>query len=86
MILSRWDDSVLGETFVTFRATWAVIGLILAIAAGLGAPARADGDDPSYLVFGVGYFDINRQTDEAVDFRLEYRLLNIIATAARSWL
>ncbi len=75
MILSRRDDSVLGETFVTFRATWAVIGLILAIAAGLGAPApaRADGDDPSYLVFGVGYFDINRQTDEAVDFRLEYR-------------
>ncbi len=58
---------------MALRATWAVIGLILAIAASLGAPARAGGGDPSYLVFGAGYFDINRRDDEAVDFRLEYR-------------
>jgi hypothetical protein len=56
-----------------YRTTWAVIGLILATAASLGAPARADGGDPSYLVFGAGYFDINLRDDEAVDFRLEYR-------------
>jgi hypothetical protein len=73
MILSRRDDSFSEGTFVAFRATWATIGLILAFAASLGAPARADGGDPSYLVFGVGYFDINRRDDEAVDFRLEYR-------------
>ena len=58
---------------MTFRATWAAIGLILIFAASLGAPARADGDDPSYLVFGVGYYDVNRQDDDAADFRLEYR-------------
>jgi len=58
---------------VTFRATWAAIGLILAFAANLGAPARADGGDPSYLVFGAGYYDIVKQDDEAADFRLEYR-------------
>ena len=73
MILRQRDNSVSGETFVMFRATWAVIGLILATAASLGAPARADGGDPSYLVFGAGYFDVNGQDDEAVDFRLEYR-------------
>ncbi len=73
MILSRRDDSVSGETFVTFRATWTVIGLILAFAVSLGAPARADGGDPGYLVFGVGYFDINKQDNAAADFRLEYR-------------
>ena len=58
---------------MTFRAAWAAIGLILAFAANLGAPARADGGDPSYLVFGAGYYDIINQDDEAADFRLEYR-------------
>ena len=75
MILSWRDSSVSGRLFVAFRATWAGIGLILAFAAGLGAPApaRADGGGPSCLVFGAGYFDINGQDDEAADFRLEYR-------------
>ncbi len=60
---------------MTTRATWAAIGLILAVAAHLGAaaPARADGDDPSFLVFGLGYYDMNKQDDTAADFRLEYR-------------
>ncbi len=58
---------------MTFRATWAAIGLILVFAASLGAPARAQADDPSYLTFGVGYYDVNSQDDDAADFRLEYR-------------
>jgi hypothetical protein len=64
-----------GESFVTLRAAWTVIGLALVIAAGLGAaaPARADGDDPSFLVFGLGYYDVNKQNNSAADFRLEYR-------------
>jgi hypothetical protein len=70
---------------VTLRTTWAGFGPILAFAATLGAaslgaatlgaatPARADGDDPSFLAFGLGYYDVNKQNDTAADFRLEYR-------------
>ncbi len=50
-------------------------GLFLVLAAVAGAPgrARADADDPAFVSLGLGYYDINRQTNEAVDFRLEYR-------------
>ncbi|MHA1151850.1 MAG: acyloxyacyl hydrolase [Alphaproteobacteria bacterium] len=65
---------------MTLRATWAGFGLVLAFAASLGAaslgaaaPARADSDDPSFLTFGLGYYDITKQNDSAADFRLEYR-------------
>jgi len=34
-------------------------------------PARAD--DPSFLTFGVGAFDFNRQKDDGAEFRLDYR-------------
>ncbi len=80
MMLKRRDDFASGDFLVTARATWTAIGPILALAASLGAaslgaaaPARADGDDPSFLVFGLGYYDMNKQDDTAVDFRLEYR-------------
>ncbi len=48
--------------------------LVLAAVAG-GAPARAgaDADDPAFVSLGLGYYDINQRTDEAIDFRLEYR-------------
>ena len=65
---------------MTARATWAAISLTLTFAASLGAaslgaaaPARADGDDPSFLAFGLGAYDMNKQDNTAVDFRLEYR-------------
>ncbi len=65
---------------MTARATWAAFGLILAFAASLGAaslgaaaPAHAEGDDPSFLAVGLGYYDVNKQDDSAADFRLEYR-------------
>ncbi len=80
MMLKRRDDFASGDFLVTARATWTAIGPILALTASLGAaslgaaaPARADGDDPSFLVFGLGYYDMNKQDDTAVDFRLEYR-------------
>jgi hypothetical protein len=48
------------------------LGAMIALA--LAAPAaRADEDGPSYLTFGLGYFDVNKQDDDAADFRLEYR-------------
>ena len=60
---------------MSLRAIWAASSLILVFAAGLSAaaPARADSDDPSFLVFGAGYYDINKQDNTAADFRLEYR-------------
>ncbi len=47
--------------------------LLLVLAAVAGAPGRARADDPALVSLGLGYYDINRQSDEAVDFRLEYR-------------
>ncbi len=64
---------------MNLRATWAGFGPILAFAASLGAaslgaaaPARAEGD-PSFLAFGLGYYDVNKRENSAADFRLEYR-------------
>ena len=54
------------------RSITAAAGAAFALA--LAAPAaRADEDGPSYLTLGVGYFDVNKQDDDAADFRLEYR-------------
>jgi len=36
-------------------------------------PADARADDPDFLSFGAGYFDVNRQKDQGGEFRLEYR-------------
>ncbi|MBM3565461.1 MAG: acyloxyacyl hydrolase [Alphaproteobacteria bacterium] len=35
------------------------------------APARAD--DPAFVTLAAGWFDVNRQKNEAAEFRLEYR-------------
>ena len=48
----------------------AVFGLVLATAAGRAGPAVAD--DPPFLAFGVGAFDI-LDDETAADFRVEYR-------------
>ncbi len=48
-------------------------GMLLVLAAVAGAPGRARADDPAFVSLGLGYHDINRRDDEAVDFRLEYR-------------
>ncbi len=47
--------------------------LLLVLAAVAGAPGRARADDPAFVSLGLGYYDVNRQIDEAADFRLEYR-------------
>ena len=52
---------------------------MLALMVAVAPPAfAADGiigiaKDPAYMTFSGGYFDINRQKDEAVEFALEYR-------------
>jgi len=43
---------------------------LLTMAAPGGAQAE---EDPDYLSLGVGLFDWNRQKDEAIEFRVEYR-------------
>ena len=63
----------MGESSVITRTILAGFGLILACAASLGAAAPAQAQDPSFLTFGDGYYDINKQDDTAADFRLEYR-------------
>ena len=45
----------------------------MALAIAAGAPGGVRADDPSFLTLGLGYFDMNKQDNEAVDFRLEYR-------------
>lgn len=39
----------------------------------LAAPGTAVADDPDFLTFAVGYFDIVQDKDQAVEFRAEYR-------------
>ena len=51
---------------ITFAVFLVVSGLSFS-----SAPAQAD--DPGFLTFGVGAFDFNRQKDEGVEFRLDYR-------------
>lgn len=36
-----------------------------------GVDARAE-DDPAFITFGAGWFDMNKRDDEAGEFRLEY--------------
>lgn len=52
-----------------FRPT--VILAAAGIALFLGAPARAD--DPDFITIAGGWFDMNRQKNDAGEFRLEYR-------------
>ena len=59
-----------GAGFVFQRITLAAF-LVLSAAAFSSVPAKAD--DPSFLTIGVGAFDFNRQKDEGVEFRLDYR-------------
>lgn len=45
--------------------------LVAGLMAALPLPAAAD--DPDFLTVGIGWYDINRQVDEATSFRAEYR-------------
>lgn len=53
------------------RLTFTAIALVTASIAGTSTPAVAD--DPAYLSMGVGTYDWNRQKDEGVEVRVEYR-------------
>ena len=39
----------------------------------LAAPGTAAADDPDFLTFGIGYYDVLQTKHEAVEFRAEYR-------------
>lgn len=48
------------------------VGLLLIGAAAMGS-VQARADDPAFLSFGLGWYDMNRQVDEATSFRVEFR-------------
>ena len=48
-----------------------VIIVVVFLGAFSFAPAKAD--DPSFLTSGVGLFDFNREKDEGLEFRFDYR-------------
>lgn len=55
-----------------------VLSMMMAAALWCAAPAAraADnngGDDPSFLALGAGWYDMNRQTNQAAEFRAEWR-------------
>ena len=47
--------------------------ILLAFPAAGVLPTPVFADDPAFLTFGVGAFDFNRQKDQGVEFRLDYR-------------
>jgi lipid A 3-O-deacylase len=50
------------------------IGLsVVMLASGIVTSSAAVADDPAFITGGIGYYDINRQTDDSAEFRLEYR-------------
>ncbi len=49
------------------------LAILLAFPTAGALPAPVFADDPSFLTFGVGAFDFNRQKDQGVEFRLDYR-------------
>jgi len=55
-----------------FAAAVSCLALIGAWLAG-PPPTLAEADDPALVALGVGWYDFNKHTEEAVDFRLEYR-------------
>lgn len=53
---------------------WSLVSAaVVAAATYLAAPGVARADDPSFIAFGAGAYDWNRQKDEGAEFRLEYR-------------
>ena len=52
------------RAFLAFLLVFWVVGFI---------PAPAHADDPAFLTIGAGAFDFNRQKDEGVEFRVDYR-------------
>lgn len=56
------------RSFLRAGLALAVLGAAFAVPV---APARAD--DPAFVTFAGGWFDMNRQKEQAGEFRLEYR-------------
>lgn len=46
---------------------------VTVLATGVFAGTSAMADDPAFITMGVGYYDVNRQTDDSAEFRVEYR-------------
>lgn len=58
----------MGPIFRLFTALIAIFGIMAA------APsAKVMADDPDFISFSAGWFDLNRTRDEGAEFRLEYR-------------
>lgn len=56
------------------KSTVLKVALVLGlVSGGLCLSKAAHADDPDFLSFSAGAYDWNRQKDEGVEFRLEYR-------------
>lgn len=64
---------IIGEIIILrhLRSTFTAIALVTASIAGTSTPAVAD--DPATLSIGAGTYDWNRQKDEGIEVRVEYR-------------
>ena len=60
------------RTIKTIAAKTAIAGFAL-LSATIGAMPSAQADDPAFLSIGAGTYDWNRQKDEGVEVRMEYR-------------
>lgn len=69
--MMRWGKGPIGGLRVTRCRIVAALGVALALSCAGAASARAD--DPAFLTFGLGYFDVLQRDDAAADVRLEYR-------------
>ncbi len=49
------------------------LAILLAFPAVGALPAPVFAADPAFLTYGVGAFDFNRQKDQGVEFRVDYR-------------
>ena len=50
------------------------LGIFAALlSVGTSLAPSAEADDPDYLTFSAGWFDLNRQKDQGAEFSLEYR-------------
>lgn len=50
-----------------------ITAALAAFAVGIGAGAPAMADDPAFISIGAGAYDWNRQKDQGVEARIEYR-------------
>ena len=63
-VIEGGGRTVFKQAFLALLLVFSAVGL---------PPAPAHANDPAFLTIGAGAFDFNRQKDEGVEFRIDYR-------------